>query len=76
MQMMSGGSISHLLAMEYTLKPLLSTLKGVPLKGVYYLDNQIDKESTEPILDSALISRTEKQIGYLIDKMNIEQTYT
>ncbi|MFP3359869.1 NAD(P)H-dependent oxidoreductase, partial [Planococcus sp. SIMBA_143] len=30
---MSGGSISHLLAMEYTLKPLLSTLKGVPLKG-------------------------------------------
>ncbi|WP_342388251.1 NADPH-dependent FMN reductase [Salinicoccus bachuensis] len=73
---MSGGSISHLLAMEYTLKPLLSTLKGVPLKGVYYLDNQIDKESTEPILDSALISRTEKQIDYLIDKMELKQSYT
>src|SRR5690625_3322227 len=39
---MTGGSPSHLLALEYTLKPLLATLKGQNLQGVYLLDQQID----------------------------------
>lgn len=56
---MSGGSISHLLALEYALKPLISTLKGTTLKGVYYLDSQVDKTSVAPIQDADLIQRTE-----------------
>src|SRR5699024_7654484 len=39
--LMTGGSPSHLLAIEYTLKPLLATLKGHNLKGLYLLDSQI-----------------------------------
>ncbi|WP_324609842.1 NADPH-dependent FMN reductase [Oceanobacillus damuensis] len=41
--LMTGGSLSHLLALEYALKPLLATLKGQNLKGLYFLDSQIDK---------------------------------
>ena len=72
---MSGGSISHLLALEYALKPLISTLKGTTLKGVYYLDSQIDKTSAIPIQDEELIQRTEVQVEELLGKMGIEGVF-
>lgn len=73
---MSGGSISHLLALEYALKPLISTLKGTTLKGVYYLDSQIDKTSVSPIQDADLIQRTEIQIDDLLEKINLEKSFS
>ncbi|AKG72909.1 NADPH-dependent FMN reductase [Salinicoccus halodurans] len=73
---MSGGSISHLLALEYALKPLISTLKGTTLKGVYYLDSQVDKTSVAPIQDADLIQTTEIQIDDLLEKMNLEKSFS
>lgn len=71
---MSGGSISHMLALEYALKPLISVLKGTTLQGVYYLDSQIEKISDSPIQDPDLRTRTDTQIKYLLKKMNVEKS--
>lgn len=68
--LMTGGSASHLLALEYTLKPLLATLKGHNLKGLYLLDSQIDKHLDRPIIDTDILQRTEKQLQYFIRIVN------
>src|SRR5699024_11762086 len=39
---MTGGTKAHLLALEYTLKPLISSLKGHTLKGIYLVESEID----------------------------------
>lgn len=72
---MTGGSPSHLLAIEYTLKPLLATLKGQSLKGLYFLDRQIDVKNQVPITDNDLLERAEKQLNYLIDKVNRQKSF-
>lgn len=64
---MTGGSLSHLLAIEYTLKPLINILKGQCLKGLYFLDHQVNKNAQQPILDEELLGRTEKQLDYFIE---------
>ena len=66
---MTGGSPSHLLAMEYTLKPLLATVKGINLKGLYFEDSQLDKTSEHPILDAGLLDRSRKQLDYFLGKI-------
>src|SRR5699024_713085 len=63
---MTGGSPSHMLALEYTLKPVLATLKGQTLKGVYLLDRQIDRKLENPIVDEDVLNRAKKQVQYLI----------
>lgn len=63
--LMTGGSSAHLLALEYTLKPLLATLKGQNLKGVYLVDSQIDKTNpAKPIIDQDVEQRIQKQVEY------------
>src|SRR5699024_11441012 len=51
---MLGGSYKHLLAIEYTLKPVISILKGNSLNGVYIVDNKVDKKLENPILDEQI----------------------
>ncbi|SDK01856.1 NADPH-dependent FMN reductase [Sediminibacillus albus] len=69
--LMTGGSPSHLLALEYSLKPLLATLKGQNLKGVYLLDGQIDKQDyQQPIIDLDILERLEKQVDYFVQTVN------
>ncbi|UOR13497.1 NADPH-dependent FMN reductase [Halobacillus amylolyticus] len=64
---MTGGSKSHLLAIEYALKPLLATLKGQNLKGVYLLDHQIDKSNpVQPITNEDCDQRLKKQLVYFL----------
>ncbi|HLR70704.1 MAG TPA: NADPH-dependent FMN reductase [Pseudogracilibacillus sp.] len=70
---MTGGSPAHLLALEYTLKPIISILKGQSLGGVYITDQQIDKESTQPIIDQDIQNRMNQQINTLMEA--IEQKY-
>lgn len=66
--LMTGGSSAHLLALEYTLKPLLATLKGQNLKGVYLVDSQIDKkEPYQPIVEDEVLQRLQKQLHYFIE---------
>ena len=64
---MTGGSPAHLLAIEYTLKPIISVLKGQSLNGVYIIDHQLDKNKINPIVDQDIQNRIDKQIEYLID---------
>ncbi|MDB5056498.1 MAG: reductase [Bacilli bacterium] len=54
-----GGTISHLLAIEYSLKPLLSVLGARNLlAGVYVLDNQVVwNESGNPVLSEDITER-------------------
>lgn len=68
--LMTGGSMSHLLALEYTLKPVLATLKGHNLKGLYLLDSQIDKGKENPIIDVDILARTKKQLYYFTEVIN------
>lgn len=68
--LMTGGSPSHLLSVEYTLKPILATLKAHNLKGLYILDSQIDKQREIPIIDDEILKRTEKQLQYFIQLVN------
>ncbi|ASK63827.1 FMN reductase (NADPH) [Virgibacillus phasianinus] len=68
--LMTGGSMSHLLAIEYSLKPVLATLKGHNLKGLYLLDSQIDKQKENPIIDEGILERTNKQLYYFIELVN------
>ncbi|WP_156291289.1 NADPH-dependent FMN reductase [Oceanobacillus salinisoli] len=67
--LMTGGSPSHLLAIEYALKPLLASLKGQNLKGLYFLDSQLDKTKENPIIDEDILDRTTKQLDYFIEKV-------
>ncbi|WP_053218480.1 NADPH-dependent FMN reductase [Virgibacillus senegalensis] len=69
--LMTGGSPSHLLAVEYSLKPLLATLKAQNLKGVYLLNDCIDKQDIkQPIHDLDLNRRLEKQLDYFVQTVN------
>lgn len=64
--LMTGGSANHLLALEYSFKPLLSTLKGQALQGVFLTDAQIDKEKPDqPITDAPLSARLDRQLAEL-----------
>src|SRR5699024_500947 len=68
--LMTGGSPSHLLALDYTLKPVLAELKAHNLKGLYFQDTQIDKQSEIPIIDEAILQRTKRQLYYFIELVN------
>lgn len=68
--LMTGGSPSHLLALEYALKPVLASLKAHNLKGLYLQDTQIDKQSEIPIIDEDTLQRTKRQLYYFIQLVN------
>ena len=53
---MVGGSSRHLLAIDYSLNPLIAILKGQPLQGLYFVDGEIDKSNeAAPIKDAGVI---------------------
>lgn len=55
--LMTGGSPSPQLALDYALKPLLASLKAHNLKGLYFQDTQIDKQSEISIIDEDILQR-------------------
>jgi len=65
--LMTGGSSTHLLALEYTLKPVLASLKAHNLKGLYFVDEQIDKHGEITIIDVDTLTRTKKQLDYFME---------
>lgn len=72
--LMTGGSASHLLAMEYTLKPLLASLKAHNLKGIYIMNSQLNKQKENPFIDEDLLQRATKQLDYFIQFVNKQET--
>lgn len=68
---MTGGSPAHLLAIDFSLKPLLAALKGQSLQGVYFQDCQIDKtQAVNPIIDVNVLERLKKELYYFIESVN------
>ena len=64
---MVGGSLAHLLAIDFALKPLLTTLKAQNLQGVYLLDQQIDRENeTNPIVNQEVLQRVKTELQLFI----------
>ncbi|MEK3765905.1 MULTISPECIES: NADPH-dependent FMN reductase [unclassified Solibacillus] len=56
-----GGSIAHLLALEYSLKPVLSILGATTVSSpIYIVDSQVTKTENGFTLDQAAVERIEK----------------
>lgn len=64
---MTGKSPDYHFTLEYSFKPLLSNLKGVNIKGVYILDEQIDKFRENPIINEGKLQATKDQFSHFID---------
>ncbi|MNI21963.1 FMN reductase (NADPH) [compost metagenome] len=67
-----GGTISHLLAIDYALKPVLSSLGAQNiLQGVYALDKQITwSEQGQAILDPEIADRIQESVAEFIQEIN------
>ncbi len=73
---MTGGSPAHLLAIEFSLKPLLAALKGQSQQGVYFQDCQIDKtQVVNPITDDNVLARLKKELYYFIETVNKKKEF-
>ena len=72
--LMVGGSSAHLLAIEYSLKPLIHNLKGSSAQGVYFVNSCIDKEQPDqPITDPDCVVRLHTQVQELIDTIELKK---
>lgn len=66
----SAGTISHLLAIDYALKPVLSVLGARDIEqGVFAVDDQFEKTDGGYLLKSELVERLERNLGYLISRV-------
>ncbi|MCS0543715.1 hypothetical protein NXY55_27460, partial [Aeromonas veronii] len=65
-----------LLAIEFSLKPLLAALKGQSQQGVYFQDCQIDKtQVVNPITDENVLARLKKELYYFIETVNKKKNF-
>ncbi|QFS61233.1 NADPH-dependent FMN reductase [Pantoea dispersa] len=59
----SGGSVAHMLAVDYALKPVLNALKAQEvLHGVFASDTQITQYDRQPELDALLSERIDEAL--------------
>lgn len=66
----SAGTISHLLAIDYALKPVLSVLGAREIEqGVFAVDDQFEKTASGYTLRPELIERLDRNLGYLISRL-------
>ncbi|MBP1993498.1 NADPH-dependent FMN reductase [Paenibacillus eucommiae] len=66
-----GGTISHLLAIDYALKPVLSVLGAQNiLQGVYVLDKEVTwGEQGEAILEELVAARLEESLAVFVQEV-------
>lgn len=66
-----GGTISHLLAIDYALKPVLSALGAQNiLQGVYVLDKQVTwAENGQAILDEEIAARLQESVTEFVQEI-------
>ncbi|MDD9266301.1 NADPH-dependent FMN reductase [Paenibacillus sp. GCM10023248] len=66
-----GGTISHLLAIDYALKPVLSALGAQNiLQGVYVLDKQVTwGEQGQAILDDEISARLNESVTQFVQEV-------
>ncbi|MCP9793512.1 NADPH-dependent FMN reductase [Vulcanococcus limneticus Candia 3F8] len=66
----SAGTISHLLAIDYALKPVLSVLGARDIEqGVFAVDDQFEKVDGGYTLKPELVERLDRNLGYLISRV-------
>ncbi|NOU99923.1 NADPH-dependent FMN reductase [Paenibacillus planticolens] len=67
-----GGTISHLLAIDYALKPVLSALGAQNiLQGVYVLDKQVTwGDQGQAILDDEISTRLHESLAQFVQEIN------
>jgi FMN reductase len=67
-----GGTLSHLLAIDYALKPVLSALGAQNiLQGVYVLDKQVTwGDRGQAILDDDISTRLHESVSQFIQEIN------
>lgn len=71
----TGGTIAHLLAVDYALKPVLSELKARHvLGGVYAVDKQLELQSDGTLrVDEETEQRLRKAVDDLVEAVNLRQ---
>ncbi|WP_270182981.1 NADPH-dependent FMN reductase [Alkalihalobacillus sp. CinArs1] len=71
--LMIGGSFGHLLAIDYALKPVLSSLGATNLlSGAYVIDQHVQRaEGNEFILDEEAKERLKGNLETLVEELNI-----
>jgi FMN reductase len=71
----SGGSPGHLLAIDYAIKPVLSTLGASDiLQGVYLVDQQFRIENGQPIVAEEVQQRLDESLTQLVANLEIRAT--
>lgn len=67
-----GGSIAHLLALEYSLKPVLSILGATTIASpIFIVDSQVTRSETGYVLDEDAQERIEKVWDFVVPKQKV-----
>lgn len=74
----TGGTIAHLLAIDYALKPVLSELKARHiLGGVYAVDKQLESQPDGSVkVDEETDERLKKAVHDLVEAVHLHQAVT
>lgn len=72
---MTGGTITHCLAIDYSLKPLISALKGQALQGVFILDKCVNKTSIIQVIEDIDLEQRLKKAIYELTVTLKEKVY-
>jgi FMN reductase len=71
----SGGSPGHLLAIDYAIKPVLSTLGASDvLQGVYVVDQQLRFENGQPVIAEDVRRRLDESLAQFVANLEIRAT--
>jgi FMN reductase len=71
----SGGSLGHLLAIDYAIKPVLSTLGASDvLQGVYLVDQQLHIENGQPVIADEVRQRLDESLAQFAANLEIRTT--
>ncbi len=71
----SGGSLGHLLAIDYAIKPVLSTLGASDvLQGVYLVDQQLHIENGQPVIADEVRQRLDESLAQFVANLEIRST--
>src|ERR1700750_743776 len=71
----SGGSPGHLLAIDYAIKPVLSTLGASDiLQGVYLIDQQLRIENGQAVIAEEVRRRLDESLAQFVANLEIRLT--
>ena len=71
----SGGSPGHLLAIDYAIKPVLSTLGASDiLQGVYLIDQQLRIENGQAVIADEVRQRLDESLAQFVANLEIRLT--